>query len=251
MEPPALQQTYASIIDDYLNGDADQALRDAHEAGRRTIGLEGGLLSMAGAYQAAIAQAVASEQSVEGAARLVERAAAVIVQSLAPYATVLKRLSDAGQIPPPAEEEEASTLLVTAATSGERLALASAIHSDAVQSLAAVGNRLSLLARQLDDLDTAASIARSSTSLTDREREILGMIAAGATNSDIARRLVVSEHTVKSHVQNILRKLGVKNRAQAAASYFSTEHDEGGEMRSGAAGEPTGVTESEAATGSE
>ena len=227
----ALARTYGSIIDGFLNRDADQALREAHEAGRRTIGLEGGLLSIAVAYHAALGQAVASERTGSDAARLVERVAPVILQSLAPYATVLRNLGDAGHTPPPADEET-PTPLATAATSEERLELVSAIHSDAVQALATVGTRLNLLARQLDDLDTTASIARSSVSLTDREREILAMIAAGATNSDIARRLVVSNHTVKSHVRNILRKLGVKNRAQAAACYFAPHQTTGDDTQS-------------------
>ena len=53
--------------------------------------------------------------------------------------------------------------------------------------------------------------------LTDREREVLLEIMAGRTNKEIANVLSISEHTVKSHVRNILRKLGVENRAQAAA----------------------------------
>jgi DNA-binding CsgD family transcriptional regulator len=62
--------------------------------------------------------------------------------------------------------------------------------------------------------------ASAEVALTEREREILRMVSAGATNADIARRLVISQSTVKSHVQNILRKLGVRNRTQAAARYF-------------------------------
>ena len=51
--------------------------------------------------------------------------------------------------------------------------------------------------------------------LTDREREILGMIAAGWSNTDIARRLVLSDKTVRNHVSNIFAKLQVADRAQA------------------------------------
>ncbi|MEA2349432.1 MAG: hypothetical protein QOG86_373, partial [Thermoleophilaceae bacterium] len=126
----------------------------------------------------------------------------------------------------PPELESRDTLHVGRTKSDERTRLASAIHADAVQSLAAVGTRLDLLARQLDDLDTAAG-ASSSDLLTEREREILGMISGGATNADVARRLVISENTVKSHVKNILRKLGVRNRAQAAARYFIPHSTEG------------------------
>jgi len=53
--------------------------------------------------------------------------------------------------------------------------------------------------------------------LTDREREVLRLVAEGATNREIASRLYVSENTVSFHMKNILGKLHLKNRAQAAA----------------------------------
>jgi LuxR family transcriptional regulator, regulator of acetate metabolism len=56
--------------------------------------------------------------------------------------------------------------------------------------------------------------------LTRRELEVVAMLAEGETNASIARRLVVSEDTVKSHVKHILRKLGVHNRSQAVSRYF-------------------------------
>jgi DNA-binding NarL/FixJ family response regulator len=52
--------------------------------------------------------------------------------------------------------------------------------------------------------------------LTLREREILGLVAGGATNGDIARTLWVTEQTVKFHLSNTYRKLGVANRTQAS-----------------------------------
>lgn len=52
--------------------------------------------------------------------------------------------------------------------------------------------------------------------LTDREREVLRLVAEGATNREIASRLYVSENTVGFHMKNILAKLHLKNRAQAA-----------------------------------
>jgi DNA-binding NarL/FixJ family response regulator len=53
-------------------------------------------------------------------------------------------------------------------------------------------------------------------SLSDREREVLALIADGMTNRQIANRLVVSPRTAEAHVRKILRKLGVKNRTEAA-----------------------------------
>jgi DNA-binding NarL/FixJ family response regulator len=55
--------------------------------------------------------------------------------------------------------------------------------------------------------------------LSPREREVLGLIGAGAHNRAIAASLHISEYTVKRHVQNILRKLGVPSRRAAAAMH--------------------------------
>jgi DNA-binding NarL/FixJ family response regulator len=69
---------------------------------------------------------------------------------------------------------------------------------------------------------TAAADAESSV-LTDRERAILGAVAAGMTTAAISKNLWVSEHTVKFHLTNIYRKLGVTNRAGAVR--YALEHD--------------------------
>jgi DNA-binding NarL/FixJ family response regulator len=57
--------------------------------------------------------------------------------------------------------------------------------------------------------------AQTFPELSDREREILDLIAQGASNSDIATRLVLSPKTVRNHVSNIFSKLQVADRAQA------------------------------------
>lgn len=61
----------------------------------------------------------------------------------------------------------------------------------------------------------APSSRKLDIKLTKRERQILKLIKNGATNSDIAKVLEVSEHTVKSHLYNVYKKIGVRNRLEA------------------------------------
>ena len=72
---------------------------------------------------------------------------------------------------------------------------------------------------------TAAALFRPAESrldglMTRREREVIDLMASGATNVRIAEQLVISEGTVKSHVKHILRKLRAGNRAEAVARYL-------------------------------
>jgi DNA-binding NarL/FixJ family response regulator len=53
--------------------------------------------------------------------------------------------------------------------------------------------------------------------LTRREREVLAVVARGASNREVARRLTITEQSVKNHVRNILAKLHARNRTEAAA----------------------------------
>ncbi|GAA2880702.1 response regulator transcription factor [Streptosporangium fragile] len=65
-------------------------------------------------------------------------------------------------------------------------------------------------------LSSGASPASRVAPLTDRERQVLALIASGRSNREIARELAVAEKTVKTHVSNVLMKLGVQDRTQAA-----------------------------------
>jgi DNA-binding NarL/FixJ family response regulator len=56
--------------------------------------------------------------------------------------------------------------------------------------------------------------------LTAREAEVLRLVASGKTNRDVAVELVLSEHTVGRHLQNIYAKIGVSSRAAATAFVF-------------------------------
>ena len=59
--------------------------------------------------------------------------------------------------------------------------------------------------------------AKGIDALTDREKDVLRLVARGATNRDIAEELIITENTVKVHLRNILDKLQLRNRQQAAA----------------------------------
>ena len=62
----------------------------------------------------------------------------------------------------------------------------------------------------------SAGDGRAQVELTDRERQVLGLLASGLANKQIARRLGISEKTVKGHLTNLFQRIGVSDRTQAA-----------------------------------
>ena len=69
----------------------------------------------------------------------------------------------------------------------------------------------------------SARVDRESSKLTDRECEVIRLVAAGKTNREIAVALVISEHTVGRHLQNIFMRLGLSSRSAATA--YAYEHN--------------------------
>lgn len=81
--------------------------------------------------------------------------------------------------------------------------------------------------------DTSSHLVPSwHVALTTRELEVLHLVAAGLTNAEIGSRLFISDETVKTHMQRMMRKLGISRRTQAAAAYA--------ELRRTHRGGPTG-----------
>jgi DNA-binding NarL/FixJ family response regulator len=92
-----------------------------------------------------------------------------------------------------------------------------AVASKVVASLAAA-NRAGAMASPPapDSATNPAMLPRPQSELTGRELEVLRLIATGATNREIADTLVISEGTVKNHISNILSRLQLRDRTQAA-----------------------------------
>jgi DNA-binding NarL/FixJ family response regulator len=129
-----------------------------------------------------------------------------------------------------AEAPNAKTVLLTLQMqqSWQEQAFAAGAHAIVSKSVHPVS--LGTLVREIANGNVVHSFRppaqRPSTEacpLTDRELEILGLVSEGLTNSGIARKLWVTEQTVKFHLSNTYRKLGVTNRTEA--SRYAYVHD--------------------------
>ena len=155
------------------------------------------------------AQAIVLRQSgdLAGAATLLEKAADLFEQSGAPLETARIRLDLAGAL-----------LACGRTDAAEREARA------ALQSFEALGAKLDeARARQFSrGVSSSTRQHDRALQLTGRQLEILKLVAQGLSNPEIAKRLRLSDHTVKRHVANLLMKLGLASRA-AAVAYAARE----------------------------
>ena len=118
----------------------------------------------------------------------------------------------------------ASGFLTKDAPAADLIAAVRAVAAgDAVLSPAVTRRLLDRVAGRLPATDRGDRVgADRLAELTEREREVLQLVASGLSNAEIAAALVVAEPTVKTHVSNLLGKLGLRDRVQAVI--FAYEH---------------------------
>lgn len=116
----------------------------------------------------------------------------------------------------------ASGFLLKNAPPADLLAAVRTVYTgDAVIAPSATRRLLARVATGTDAIPPAADDPRLA-SLTDREREVLELVARGLSNAEVSGQLFLSETTVKTHVSRVLAKLGVRDRVQAVVVAYET-----------------------------
>ena len=191
----------ALLVDVHLaRGDLEAARRAADAIAAPASGRRSARAEAQSAF--ALGRVAAASGKREAAARLLGQAVGLLARGDTPYETARARLAlarvRAGEAP-----EEAVAEAQSALATFERLGAA----PDAGAAAAL-----------LRSLGAAARTGPKNLGLlTQREREVLRLLGAGLSNPQIAERLVISRKTASYHVSNVLAKLGLRNRAEAAA----------------------------------
>jgi DNA-binding NarL/FixJ family response regulator len=148
----------------------------------------------------------------------------ILVADMQDPADALARLREASELAP-----EAQCLLLTLDMDEERVSAAFDAGADAVVSKALHPVAFGTLLREIVQGNVVhrprarAAGSPADCPLTNREVEILRLAAQGLTNGRIARDLWVTEQTVKFHLSNVYRKLGVSNRTEASRYAIQTD----------------------------
>ena len=125
----------------------------------------------------------------------------------------------------------ASGFLLKDAPPEEMLAAIRTVHAgDSVIAASSTRRLLQHVAPMLRGAATTPTDGREIADLTPREREVLELMALGASNTEIAQRFVVSEATVKTHVGRVLAKTGSRDRVQAVVLAYRTGRVQPGDL---------------------
>ncbi len=135
---------------------------------------------------------------------------AVLALSAAPGPDLLSRVMSAGAAGFLSFESDVTELLA-------------AVQAAAQGQVVLSGRRLEALVRHLTQRSAPPTANGPGGPLTERECEVLQLLAAGASTPAIAESMLISPHTARTHVQNVLVKLGVHSRLEAAA-YAASHH---------------------------